>query len=775
MSTKFSLYESNPDVDKYVNEGLVSINQFVENISKDHHLKGAEINKQAYLDPKPYIRSFESNLRELNQLSADAKTQESKSEIEVDNFELRHSENVIGLSQQIAETTDKFNYLDKQISEVSSKINPLGVTMDKISSSRDKSQEIIFLIRAYHGFYTKGEYPHLDTLKISAKVEDNVKCAKSVKELMKLASRISDEALPKTLKCLKDIEAYGKNMENELLHNFETLLQGDESTDGNVDIKRMNTIATVLFVYNDGVNLIETFVSKNAINNSLDEGIFDNVGVTSSDTQELESKLREFYLNVKFEIKSKARISKKIFNDPDMVLIMVVQRLYDGVIKDQVSRVLARAREVGTLCYLKTIGVLKKVIFEFTHEIKDYLVTEDFNKDGNLLAAMDQAYTHLFLEFIRDDVLLTEEYRNIEETIDSTLRRFDPVAFSYQSKYETINTAPSSEDEHIAFANERKKLAQFKQYVKTKIGEKRQDERGISKLELEEDELAAIEVIETLIKTVAESIGRMLEVLPLRVPEHAVSALTILISNFDKLSVREEVQLQSLDFFLSLYSIQFKKELLFCLSTSAKKIIFPCLGSLPVAKSKAKTLINDFVKRHEEGINLLLKKTIEYSLTQIQGLLNKQKKKDFVCDKIEEDTEACELVSGFLEEMYANVSMALSGSNLETFLVAIGHGLLQQLLEHYKKFAVNSIGGVVLTRDVIQYQSRVDEWNIPLLSEKFQILKEIGNLFTVQSDLVNSLVTEGQLSQMKPYTVRQYISKRTDFNPSYADRFFKFR
>lgn len=125
--------------------------------------------------------------------------------------------------------------------------------------------------------------------------------------------------------------------------------------------------------------------------------------------------------------------------------------------------------------------------------------------------------------------------------------------------------------------------------------------------------------------------------------------------------------------------------------------------------------------------------------------------------------------------MYANISVALTGDNLLNTLLMIGNEFLKLLLEHYKKFSVNSIGGVVLTKDAIRYQTIIDEWGIPELSEKFQILKEIGNLFTVLSELVNSLVTEGQLSRMKPYNVRQYISKRADFNPSYADKFFKFR
>ena len=100
---------------------------------------------------------------------------------------------------------------------------------------------------------------------------------------------------------------------------------------------------------------------------------------------------------------------------------------------------------------------------------------------------------------------------------------------------------------------------------------------------------------------------------------------------------------------------------------------------------------------------------------------------------------------------------------------------LNQLLEHYKKFVVNSTGGIILTKDVIRFQSVIDEWQISELSEHFLLLKEIGNLFTVHPNLINSLVTEGQLANLKPYAIRQYISKRTDFNPSYLEKFFNFK
>ena len=53
-----------------------------------------------------------------------------------------------------------------------------------------------------------------------------------------------------------------------------------------------------------------------------------------------------------------------------------------------------------------------------------------------------------------------------------------------------------------------------------------------------------------------------------------------------------------------------------------------------------------------------------------------------------------------------------------------------------------------------------------------QLLREISNLFTVQPNPINSLTVEGHLAGLKISTVRQYISRRTDFSPSYMERFF---
>lgn len=764
------------------------MNDFVEEISKDHILKGAEVNKKAYLDPKPYIRSFESTIRELNRLSADANDQRIRGEKQVDTYELKHSQNVLELSNLIATTTDKFNLLDTKISDVSRKINPLGATLNKISTSRDKSRETIFLIRAYHGFYTKGDYAPLENLRSSSKLDDNIECARYIKKLIHLSKRISDESIPTTLKCLQMVESYGHRMEEELLRKFE--MASDETSGGDFDIRVMNNVSQILYEYNQGTTLMNRFVDKNELSmeahhedTTLDDSEWSLWSDTNATNYDLSPHLNDFLENIKFNIKSKARLSKKIFNNPETVIVLFIERIYGTAIKRKITTLLQLSLQQSLLAHVRILQALYGIVGEFTNQIKDYMVTEEFDTDQKVLQTLEQSSDGLFEEYLADNAYLVREKRNLKEIVNTILNMLDPDTFNEQTsddhslaRSDTLRYSQQSKAyDHTRFSAEKKRLAQFTQYVKTKINEKARSDNGVSKLELEEDDLKAIDSVETLLKTAAESIGRVLELAPNEAAEHSLDVLAVLIVNFEKLIVREELQLQSLNFFWTLNSIQFKKEILFCLTACAKKIIFPCVTNDPIAKGKARFLINEFVKVQETSINELLNSIMDYSLTQIRGFLNKQKKKDFLCDSIEDDTEACELISEFMNEMYANISVALTGDNLINILLTIGNEFLKLLLEHYKKFSVNSIGGVVLTKDAIRYQTIIDEWGIPELSEKFQILKEIGNLFTVLSELVNSLVTEGQLSRMKPYNVRQYISKRADFNPSYADKFFKFR
>lgn len=228
--------------------------------------------------------------------------------------------------------------------------------------------------------------------------------------------------------------------------------------------------------------------------------------------------LNEFLENIKFNIKSKARLSKKIFNNPETVIVLFIERIYQTVIKRKVTSLLQLSLQRSLLAHVRILQALYGIIGEFTNQIKDYMVTEEFDTDQKVLQTLELTNDDLFEEYISDNAYLAREKRNLKEVVNSILNTLDPDTFNEQTsddfsvaRSDTLKYSqqPRTYD-HTRFSAERKKLAQFTQYVKAKINEKARSDQGVSKLELEEDDLKAIDSVETLLKTAAESIGRAL-------------------------------------------------------------------------------------------------------------------------------------------------------------------------------------------------------------------------------------------------------------------------
>lgn len=821
----FSIYDLDDDIRKLLSldnflQGL-SVNEFVEELSKDHFLKGAEVNKLEYLDPKPYIRTFESTLRELKQLTGQSAKQKAQAENNVEDYEVKHSENVIQLSSKINNITQKFDNLDVKISKISLKIDPLGQSLNKITNSRDRSTETIFLIRAYHGFFTKEKYDPLENLRTSRSYDDKVKCAKTVSNLLTLAKKIettSSHELPKTSKCVKSIEKFSELMERSLLNKFEIA-----SEDG--DFEMMKEIASILFQFNGGSNVVQAFVSKNDIlfesdekdeedergNKVLDdEALWARLSDPNYSGEFLTKEATESLLNrLKVAIKGQARVVKQVFEDPIPVLKIFIQRIYAQMIQNKVSTYLQYSMTVNSLAHVRVLYALYTMVGDFTKDVKEFLSANEFDQENELSMILDQSYYDLFIEYLSDSTYFNKEKRNLEEIIYSVVHKFNSfneraLSNRYLStKLESLDNSDqidtSAQDGHsndrFSFHfSEKKRLQQFRDYMTNKLSDKTRNSTDLSEYNKEYEEYARLNIakVETIIKSAIESIARVLELAPSRAAEYSLEIVEILLFDFGKLyiggglevaydSVKQENTSSKInsnvDFnFEYLTNFNVTSEILFLVSSCIKRIILPCTVNSPNIRNRMISLTNSYISKCEKSLNLILQETIELTSLRISYCLSKQKKKDFLTENIiEDDTEACESISDFLLFVFEVFSKYLNDSNLNNILIKVGMDLLNQLLEHYKKFTVNSTGGLTLTKDVIRYQTVIDEWNIGELSDKFQLLKEIGNLFTVHPNLINSLISEGQLASLKPYAVRQYVSKRSDFNPSYIERFFSFK
>lgn len=107
--------------------------------------------------------------------------------------------------------------------------------------------------------------------------------------------------------------------------------------------------------------------------------------------------------------------------------------------------------------------------------------------------------------------------------------------------------------------------------------------------------------------------------------------------------------------------------------------------------------------------------------------------------------------------------------NAETFLTEIGvafHGLL---LDHLRKYTVSAAGGIMLTKDLALYQDAIGTFGIGVLSERFDMLRQLGNLFIVQASVLKSYMREGHLAKIDERLLRPYLLRRADYAKEVRD------
>jgi hypothetical protein len=141
--------------------------------------------------------------------------------------------------------------------------------------------------------------------------------------------------------------------------------------------------------------------------------------------------------------------------------------------------------------------------------------------------------------------------------------------------------------------------------------------------------------------------------------------------------------------------------------------------------------------------------------------------------------------------MHHNIvtSLPTSGSNLPQLLTEIALGTRNLLLEHFKRFAVNGPGGLMVTKDMTQYTDVLKSWDIDEQvkgpSGALDVLLEVGNLFVIGSEALRERVRGGAAGAtsgrpgnstggspgrgageagLSVQDVRTYVSRREDSN-----------
>jgi hypothetical protein len=112
----------------------------------------------------------------------------------------------------------------------------------------------------------------------------------------------------------------------------------------------------------------------------------------------------------------------------------------------------------------------------------------------------------------------------------------------------------------------------------------------------------------------------------------------------------------------------------------------------------------------------------------------------------------------------------MHGRNLDIFLGEVGVIIHAMLLTHLKKFVVNATGGLVISKDLSKYQEAVDRWKVKVVNERFEMLRELGNIFLVRPAILRVIIHEGHLAKLDYEAIKPFLMMREDWLSSKIEK-----
>lgn len=817
-----SIYELDPKWRKLLTSnnflGGLTVNEFVEELSKDHTIRGSSRNSNntafARLDPKPYIRTFEFILKELSSLSEESSNKKLHLAEQVSSQELQHSEDVIELQSKLRSMIGKYESVDHQLTNVTQAISPLGEKMELAIRRKKVYIKSVELISQYNAFCAIGKSSYLDSLRSSPNWQKKTQAAVLIKNLLSLALKVETTSIPKTVEVASIITKYSEMMETNLLESFNAAYREN-------NFSQLNEIALILNQFNGGVNVIQSFINQHAY-------FIDTKLVGKDDTSQIlldddfkaklvnpdvhgvvyEKGMIDLVDDIVSVVKSESKVVKRVFEErASTVMQLFIQRIFAQKIEPKVDLLLNHTLSYSNLAYVRMLHALFSLVGQFTEELTEYFQLLEIDRNNAISATIEQNCSDLFAKYVYEKSRYFDiEKKSLESILFEKTTEFnvrhDKEIRSRALVHKLNNSLENNLELPELSGTTRSKLSQLNNFFKSHIDS---DKLGINRnnslnrsnssynidfsrgatsnqerdLNQKDDDVFGLQEADSMLKCVVESIARVMELVPNKASGYSYELLEVMltgiVSSYIETALETaysrvcgmDVNAASEQELNLLRYISVSTEILSLLSASVKAIFLPVLSNSPSIKNKIIEITNNQIKRCELLINAVLEDLIQNYLAKFKNCLAKQKKKDFypkAQEYLDHDTlPAIEIVS-ILNTLNSGAASYLKGENLKSFLIRIGEGLYNLLLGHYGKFQVSSMGGIVVTKDIIGYQTAIEEWGVPQLSEKFAILREMANLFTVQPDLLDSLTKEGHLAEMNKDIISAYISNREDSN-----------
>jgi len=555
------------------------------------------------------------------------------------------------------------------------------------------------------------------------------------------------------------LEKFSETLEQDLLKQFNNSYRRQNFED-------MMECAKVLHDFNGGASVIATFVNQHQffidrdqlVNDEVttDTGAWEAVADPDSESPGVEPSLQSLVDEVKIVMQEESFIIKRAFPYYETVLAKFIQRVFQQSIQQRLEAVLEKANTISSLAFLRTLQSSRSYINSLVEDLKAHGLTEHPEPcSAQISQTLDQQLEELFVPYLVGNSYIDREKKNLEELYNSLLLKFTiyhsrrkkaPTGFMASLAQQGTQLLASAKDAYMERL-ESSDLTVTQKAMMLRIAGI-QDDQSKNEIEVsEQDGILSIEYAKRMIKWLAESVRRALELgSASETPKDVSILLNLLLNSMGQVYVETALD-ASLDQATSQENSKTEPDMTYLPSirpaVTITNVMDRFISTVLIRLAESNTTVRRNMEAQkrvaidsiEQKTNDIMKSTVAVVSNWVVKSLYGQKKLDFRPRDGELDslqTQTCQTICTFLARVNGQARLAVDGHNLEMFSSELALALLKLLFEHFKKFQVNATGGLMVTQDLSKYVSTLKQWALSKQVEgTVEVLTEVGSLFIV--------------------------------------------
>ncbi|KIW46137.1 uncharacterized protein PV06_01825 [Exophiala oligosperma] len=825
QQTTRSIFPRGPvfNLDDFSNRDFIA-KDFIESLTESTHVSSRRSQGDANaFDPKPLIRTFEQASRRLNELSGELEQRENELSGAVRRAEAQHANNTDTLGRKLNQTIESFQKLDTSLkSDRGEKWGgnvavETGRRLEELDRQRRKALDAHFLIECWDEVSHRGEVTLLENLRRSGTGEGKIRAASIARQLLRISQRLDSKSHAQTngvsqsggvtngvtgsrnFDTREVIEKFIETLENDMLKLFDDFYRRQ-------NFEEMKNCAIVLQDFNGGASVQAAFVNQHQFFIDRSNLVTEEVGgdqetwmrLSDPDAElpNVEPGLQSLIDEVRVTVQEESATIRRAFPYPEQVLGKFVQRVFQQSIQQRLELVLEKAESESTLAYLRSLQAARNYISALVEDLKAHGLTEHPDTvTSQTSQLLDQQLDELFTPYVGGSAYIEKEKHNLQELYKSLLFKFELFHSRRQKEprtylaslrnrgQELLASAREATDAYVKSLDLEKMSSTQKRILLSVAGLKNTDKAQPDVELSEEDGRLDVAAAKRMLKWLAEGVRRGLELGGgSETPKDVAALLNLILKNLlesyvevaldaaaDAASTAEGAKREPDLSYLG--NLRNAVHIAHLVQSCVNTLLVPLASTSLTTRREMEKGTRAAVSRIEGQINTIDQQTVDGVLNWSARLLANQNRTDFrpraeteVVSLEQAQTATCDGVCRFLDLFYDTASQSFDGANLDALLTEVAVGFRAQLLQHFTRYQVNRIGGVMLARDMSRYVQLLRSWDLDdSFKASLEVLTELASIFVLLPDALKERLRGQVLGNLGKENLRPYLLKRDDY------------